>query len=38
MATETIGEFTKEINGETVRMWNEEEVDEIVAGQVHNIT
>ena len=33
-STESIGDYTKEINGKTVPMWNKEEVDEIVIAQV----
>ena len=35
MATESISAYTKVENEKTVPMWTKEEVDEIVAGQVH---
>ena len=34
VATETIADYKKEVNGKTVPMWTKEEVDEIVASQV----
>ena len=36
MATESISAYTKVENEKTVPMWTKEEVDEIVAGQVHS--
>ena len=37
MATKSISGFTKEVNGQTVPMWNKEEIDEIIAGVVINL-
>ena len=36
VATETIMEYTKEVGGKHVPMWDKEEVDEIVIAQVKN--
>lgn len=34
MATEAIGEFSKDVNGEAKPMWEKDEVNEIVIAQV----
>ena len=34
VAREAIAEYTREVDGKQVPMWNEEEVDEIVIAQV----
>lgn len=36
VATEAIGEFTKDVDGVKKAMWEKEEVDEIVIAQVKN--